>query len=181
MVDEEVKDVGEENEMSEEGTKELVPTEEEAMTAEERLEEVKAQAAEYLDGWQRARAEFANYKKRQEELSGQVREDVKAGIFMDMLPVLDDIELAFANVPEGLEGESWLDGFVMIRRKLETTLEKNGVRAIDNDGHFDPNLHEAITSEEAEGFSEGQIIEVVRRGYMLGERVLRPALVRVAK
>lgn len=148
----------------------------------QQLAEAQAQAAEYLDGWQRARAEFANYRRRQEaerELQAQL---ATAGLLTQLLPVLDDLERALNAAPDSAQGQSWLEGVQLIKRKLELVLESQGVRPIETAGHvFDPAYHEAVASEEAEGYEDGQIIAEVRRGYMLGERVLRPAMVRVAR
>lgn len=148
----------------------------------QQLAEAQAQAAEYLDGWQRARAEFANYRRRQEaerELQVQM---ANAGLLTQLLPVLDDLERALAAAPDTAQGQSWLEGVQLIKRKLEFVLESQGVQPIETAGRtFDPAYHEAVACEEAEGYEEGEIIAEVRRGYMLGERVLRPALVRVAR
>ena len=147
------------------------------------LEQAKTQSSDYLNGWQRARAEFANYKKRQEELTGRIREDQQVELLKNILPILDDFDLAFANVPEEkIKSEAaWLNGFSLIQRKLQKIIAGYGVETIDALGVFDPNLHEALTNETHPDLQEGQIIAVVRKGYRKGERILRPAQVRVAK
>ncbi|MFQ5612477.1 MAG: nucleotide exchange factor GrpE [Anaerolineae bacterium] len=147
------------------------------------LEAAQAEAAKNLDGWQRAAAELANYKRRQEEQASRRRADAKASILEQLLPVLDDFDLAFQNVPETLgdQEQNWVDGFQLIGRKLNKLLENQGVQVIDTDGQFDPTLHDAITHEESDDHEEGQIIAEVRKGYRMGDRVLRPAMVRVAK
>jgi molecular chaperone GrpE len=146
------------------------------------LEEAKAQAAEYLDGWQRAQAEFSNYKKRQEAERGQMQARVTADVLRKILPVVDDFERALATMPDDLSQSSWGEGISLIKAKLDTILDSEGVKPIETDGRmFDPVYHEAVTYEEAKDYEEGQIVGEVQRGYMLGERVLRPALVRVAK
>jgi molecular chaperone GrpE len=147
------------------------------------LEQAKTQSSDYLNGWQRARAEFANYKKRQEELTGRLREDQQVELLKNILPILDDFDLAFANVPEEKmkSEEAWLNGFSLIQRKLQKIIAGYGVEMIDALGAFDPNLHEALTNETHPDLQEGQIIAVVRKGYRKGERILRPAQVRVAK
>jgi molecular chaperone GrpE len=146
------------------------------------LSAAEAQAAEYLDGWQRARAEFANFRKRQEAERAQMMLLANAGLLGKLLPIADDFERAFRTLPECLDQLTWVDGLYMIRQKLEAVLQSEGVQPIDVEGvDFDPRLHEAITYEIADGFEEGKVIGDVQRGYMLGERVLRPALVRVAK
>lgn len=149
---------------------------------ESELEEARAQAAEYLDGWQRAQAEFANYKKRQETERVQMRTRVTADVLRKVLPVVDDFERAMATMPDDLSQLTWCEGVFLIKAKLDAILDSEGVKPIEADGQtFDPVYHEAVTYEEAEGYDEGQIVGEVQRGYMLDERVLRPALVRVAK
>jgi molecular chaperone GrpE len=146
------------------------------------LEEAKTQAAEYLDGWQRAQAEFSNYKKRQEAERAQVRAFANADLLRKLLPIVDDFERAATTLPSDLAHLTWCEGIFMIRRKLDGVLESEGVKPIETEGQsFDPRYHEAVTYEEVPGYEEGQIIGEVQRGYILDERVLRPALVRVAK
>lgn len=142
-----------------------------------------AEAAKNLEGWQRAVADLANYKRRQEEQASRQRQDITANIMKDILPALDDLDLAFQNLPDSLDEQEagWVEGFRLVQRKLLQTLEKNNIKAIDADGGFDPNLHEAVTYEENPDHDSNTIISELRRGYMIGERVLRPALVRVAQ
>ena len=146
------------------------------------LEEVRAQAAEYLEGWQRTQAEFANYRKRQEAERQQWVQMSNAALIAKILPILDDLERAEKTLPPGLERLTWIEGIFLIKRRLEMILEAEGVRPIETEGKtFDPLYHEAVTYEEVEGYEDGQIIGEVQRGYMLGDRVIRPALVRVAR
>ncbi|MBN1179642.1 MAG: nucleotide exchange factor GrpE [Anaerolineae bacterium] len=146
------------------------------------LEAAQAQAAEYLDGWRRSQAEFSNYRKRQEADWQRRVELSNAGLIASVLPVLDDLGRALRTLPVGLERLTWIEGVLIIFRKLEKILEMEGVKPIETEGlRFDPLVHEAITYEELAGYEDGQIIGEVQRGYMLGERVIRPALVRVAK
>ena len=146
------------------------------------LQEVRTKADEYLDGWQRSRAEFANYKKRVEREQAQVYQTTTGAIVKRYLEVLDDLERALRNRPQDGEGAAWANGIELVYRKLQTILENEGVKLIQAEGQFfDPNFHEAVTLEESDGYESGQVIEVLQQGYMLGERVLRPAMVRVAK
>jgi molecular chaperone GrpE len=148
----------------------------------EELEKAQAQVAEYLDGWQRTQAEFSNYKKRQEAERVQVMALANAALLRKLLPVVDDFERAVATLPVDLSRLTWCEGVFLIRHKLSASLESEGVKPIEVEGQaFDPRYHEAVTYEEVPGHADGQIIGEVQRGYMLGERVLRPALVRVAK
>ncbi len=98
------------------------------------------------------------------------------------LVILDDLELALKNKPRDGEGAAWAEGITLISRKLQSIIEAENVECIcENNVPFDPNLHEAISNEENADFESGHIIEVVRQGYKLGERILRPAMVRVAR
>jgi molecular chaperone GrpE len=146
------------------------------------LEEKEAKAAEYLDGWQRAQAEFANYKKRIEKEQENMVRFANGAFIAKLLPVMDGFERAFQTLPPNLMGMTWLEGMALIQRKLQMLLEQEGVTVIETEGRmFDPTLHQAVTHEESEGHEEGQIIGEVQKGYKMGDKVLRPSLVRVAK
>ncbi len=141
--------------------------------------EAQAQAAEYKDGWQRSVADFQNYKRRVEAERAETYQTAVANIIKRYLPVLDDMERALQARPEGL---AWADGIELIYRKLQSILESEGIKRINAEGQmFDPNFHEAIGEEHADGAKSGQVIAVVRNGYMLGDKVIRPAMVRVAR
>jgi molecular chaperone GrpE len=146
------------------------------------LSQSRAKADEYLDGWQRSRAEFANYKKRVDRDQLLVTQNAAGRIIKRYLEVLDDLERALKNRPQEGEGASWANGIELVYRKFKSILESEGITPIEAEGQFfDPNLHEAITSEDSEEHESGQIIEVLQQGYLLGDRVLRPAMVRVAR
>jgi molecular chaperone GrpE len=146
------------------------------------LEKTNAKADEYLEGWQRARAEFSNYKKRIEREQADLYQTITGTIAKQYLDVVDDLALALKSRPGSGEGAEWAHGIELVYRKLMTILENQGITPMKAQGAiFDPTLHEAISSEESEEFESGKIIEVVKQGYMMGERVLRPALVRVAR
>jgi molecular chaperone GrpE len=103
---------------------------------------------------------------------------MKGDIVKKILPVLDDLERSLAHRPEG---DSWANGMELIARKFQTILENEGVKRIEAAGQpFDPNFHEAISSEPNDEVESGHVIAVMQNGYMLGERVIRPAMVRVA-
>lgn len=145
------------------------------------LEEWKAKANEYLDGWQRARADYVNYKKRVERDQAQAYQNASASVIRRFLEVIDDLDLALKNRPQEGDGVGWAEGVELIYRKLSAMLEAEGVSIIEADGqYFDPNMHEAITHERHPELESGRIIAVVKKGYRLGDRVLRPAQVRVA-
>lgn len=145
-------------------------------------EKAQKEAAHNLDGWQRERAEFSNYKKRLDREQHQLRQTLTGSIIKKYLVVLDDIDRALKHRPESTEGAAWADGIELIERKLISILDSEGIERIDqNRVQFDPNIHEAISNEENPDFESGEVIEVVQHGYKLGDRILRPAMVRVAR
>ncbi len=148
------------------------------------LEEAKQKESEYLSGWQRERAEFFNYKKRMEREQAQGGQNTFANAIRRYLDIADDFERALKskNRPSDGEGAVWAQGIDLIHRKMLAAFEADGVKLIETNGKFfDPNLHEAISHEDSPDHESGQIIDVVQPGYMLGERVIRPARVRVAR
>lgn len=148
----------------------------------EELQQAQGKAKEFFDGWQRERADFANYKRRVERDQQLVTQNIKGDIIKRYLTVLDDLERAMKTRPTEGPAASWAEGIELVQRKLQSILEAEGVQRIPAETEeFNPNRHEAITHEDSPDHSSGQIIEVVQQGYMLGDRVLRPALVRVAR
>jgi molecular chaperone GrpE len=143
------------------------------------LAEVESKASEYKDGWMRSQAEFQNYKNRMQRDNEMMYVSMKGDIVKKVLPALDDLERALQNRPAD---DAWANGIELIVRKLQTVLESEGVKRIEADGaEFDPNFHEAISHEPNDDVPSGHVIAVTQNGYMLGERVIRPALVRVAQ
>jgi molecular chaperone GrpE len=143
------------------------------------LAEAESKMSEYKDGWARSQAEFQNYKKRIERDNELTYAYMKGDIIKKVLPALDDLERALQNRPTD---DAWAGGIELIARKLQNILESEGVKRIEAKGAaFDPNFHEAITHEPSEEVESEHVIDVVQNGYMLGERVIRPALVRVAQ
>jgi molecular chaperone GrpE len=143
------------------------------------LADAESKTLEYKDSWLRAQAEFQNYRKRIERDNELTYISLKGDIIKKIVPVLDDLERALQNrVP----GDAWANGIELVARKFQNILESEGVKKIEAVGmEFDPNFHEAISHEPADGVQSGHVIAVVQNGYMLGERVIRPALVRVAQ
>lgn len=162
------------------GSREPLPSAgEELHMLADRLADAEARAAENLDGWQRAVAEFQNYKKRVERDREADQAMMKGDLIKKFLPVLDDLERALGARPEG---NPWTDGIELIQRKLQAILDSEGIKRIAAEGAiFDPTVHEAISQEPVDGTESGRVIAVVQNGYTLGDRVIRPALVRVAK
>lgn len=146
------------------------------------LEAEQARAQEYLDAYQRGQAEFINYKRRVERDQVSNVQNATGNAIRRYLDVADDLERALKNHPQHGEGAKWAQGVDLIYRKLLQAFEADGVKMIAAQGQeFDPNLHEAISQEDHPEFESGQVIEVVQPGYKIGERVLRPARVRVAR
>ena len=144
-----------------------------------RLEEVEAQASEYKEGWQRTQADFVNYKNRVARDNELTYVMMKGDIVKKILPMLDDLERALANRSVD---DAWASGIELIARKFQAVMESEGLTRIEAEGQpFDPNFHEAISHEPNGDVESGHVIAVVQNGYMLGERVIRPALVRVAQ
>ncbi|GAB4492618.1 MAG: nucleotide exchange factor GrpE [Anaerolineales bacterium] len=148
-------------------------------TLKNQLAEAQAKAQEYLDALQRERADFVNYRRRVEQEKEQMGQWTTGETIKKLLPVLDDLELALANRPAN---EPWANGVELVYRKFQSILEKEGVVRMEAEGKaFDPNLHEAILQEPSETHESGAVAAVLRQGYLHGERVLRPALVKVAQ
>ena len=155
------------------------PVESELDSLKQRLADVEGTAAQNLDGWQRAVAEFQNYKKRIERDREAEQAGMKGDLIKKVLPVLDDLERALQNRPAE---DAWTNGIELIRRKLQSIIEAEGAVRIEAMGEaFDPRFHEAISYEPVDGVESGHVLEVVQNGYMIGERVIRPAVVRVAR
>jgi molecular chaperone GrpE len=148
---------------------------------EKQLADAQAKAAEYLDGWQRARADFANYKKRADKERDEAFQVAAAETLKKLLPVVDDFDRAVSTVPPEKVEDEVIKGFSLIHRKLLALLESNSIQVINPVGEeFNPQLHEALGQDESSDVASGHITTVLQKGYMYGDRVLRPALVRVA-
>jgi len=143
--------------------------------------ELQKQRDDYYDRLLRKTAEFDNYRKRTERERLQLSEAAAADLIEELLPLVDDMERAL-KVETGAEADPIRRGVELIHKQLLETLRKRGVKPIESLGaDFDPHFHQAVAHEPAEGHREGEVTEEFRRGYMLGERLLRPAMVKVAK
>jgi molecular chaperone GrpE len=143
------------------------------------LQQEKEEAQRFLANWQRAEADFANYKRRVEQERSEAMRIANAALIINILPILDDLERALASLNIQLVGLTWFDGIRLIYRKLLLVLENAGVSVIEAEGQpFDPRFHEAVMYGEGE---EGKVVAEVQRGYKLNDRVLRPAMVIVGK
>jgi len=137
---------------------------------------------EYYDLLLRKTAEFDNYRKRIERDRQASAEANAADLLRDLLPLVDDLERALKAEAGAEEAETYRRGVELIQKRLDDILRRRGVKPIESVGtDFDPNFHEAVVHEPAAGRRDGEVIEEFRRGYMLGERLLRPSMVKVAK
>lgn len=157
--------------------------EETTKSLEEQLQEARAQAAEYLDGWQRARAEFANYKKRTDAEREEWTRIANSALVYQLLPVLDDFKRAEDTLPDNLRRLTWVDGVLLILRKLQVILEAAGLTPIQAQGQsFDPTFHDAVLYEPVtDPALDNHVVEELQRGYLFGGKVLRPTMVKVGR
>ena len=139
------------------------------------LAETKAATTANLANWQRAQADFINYKRRSEQEKEEIGKFANAMLMLNLLPILDDLERAFASIPNHLAKLSWVDGIRLIERKLQANLEAQGLSLIKALGEpFDPKLHEAAMHGKGK---EGEVIKELQKGYKLQDRIIRPTIV----
>lgn len=156
-----------------------IPAAEDELQAE--VDKLRTEAAEYLEGWQRARAEFSNYRRRVDREREDHRREAAINVLADFLPVLDDLERALGNIPDDVSDHTWAKGITLIGEKFTTVLANHGLEAIDPAGEaFDPTRHEAVGMDNSDDVESGHVTIVLQKGYAYGDKVLRPALVRVA-
>ncbi len=180
-VEGEVLSADEAETMAAEGAAAAEAAEDDIADLRRRLEEAEAQVAEHKDQWLRSVAEFKNYKRRTETERAEMIKKAGSGVLLKLLPIVDDFERAAGSVPEEIASHSWWSGTQLIGQKLRTLLESEGVTPIESVGEeFDPNVHEAVMYEEAEG-QDNKVTAELQKGYRLHERVLRPAMVKVGK
>jgi molecular chaperone GrpE len=149
-------------------------------SADEALEALVRERDELRDRLLRKSAEFDNFRKRVERERREFAEWAAADVVTEVLAVVDDFDRALAA--DAPDAQGFRSGVELIHRQLLEALKKRGVTAVESVGQpFDPHLHQAVAYEESAGVDEGTVIGELRRGYRLGERLLRPALVRVAK
>lgn len=147
---------------------------------EAQLAQERERSGGYLEELQRERASFINFRRRTEQERESWNRDANAALIFNILPVLDDFERARDAVPEDQKDSPWVDGMLLIGRRLYSTLELAGLRQIEAAGKpFDPSLHEAVSVQPVEDQEAGIVLEELRKGYMLGDRVLRPSMVQV--
>lgn len=145
------------------------------------LEEARKEAEENLAGWQRAKADFLNYKKDQENRLNDFRKFANEDMIVALLPTIDSFELATRHMPEELKDSDWAKGILCIKGMFENFLRDAGVSEIEAVGEkFDPNLFEAIAEIESDA-PEDTVVEEIQKGYKMGDKVIRPAKVKIAK
>jgi molecular chaperone GrpE len=139
------------------------------------LAEEKKKSEEYLASWQRAQADFINYKRRSEQERQEFNTYANANLILGLLPVIDDLERALDAVPPKYKKHDWVEGVRLVAHKFKTILEGQGVKPIKAMGEaFDPNYHEALRQDKGE---EGIVVEEFQKGYMMHDKLLRPARV----
>ncbi len=145
------------------------------------LKECKKQKQEYLDGWQRAQADFINIKKENSEKFANLKKEAVSEVLQGFLPVLDSFDMALFSESWNELDKQWQDGISGIRNSFLETLKSYGVEIYGQEGdEFNPEIHEATEQRKSENFESGKIIAVLQKGYKIGDRVIRPARVVVA-
>ncbi len=167
----------------EEGQPMVALTFDEYDSLEKEIESLQEEVEEQKEGWLRARADLENYRKRVQRDAARSYQDAMTRVLKIFLDAADDLERALKNKPEAEAAEKWVDGIEIIYNKLLKQMKNQGVERMDvNPGdEFDPNIHEAITQEDHSEYKDGQIIDVVQPGYRISDRIIRPAMVRVAR
>lgn len=141
----------------------------------------KAEAEKNLDGWQRERAEFQNYKRRVEREQKDQQRKAELDAVKMIFPIIDDFERAVANIPADLQNHGWVSGTALILGKFKRLFEAYDISPINPANEpFDPYLHQAISREDNDSVESGHVIDTLQKGYKSGDIILRPALVRVA-
>lgn len=149
--------------------------------SETELNKLRAQAEEHQQRFLRAQADFDNFRRRTLKEKEDLAKYASMKLVTELVPVLDNFERALATAPQGAESESFSKGVEMIFRQFESVLQAEGVTAMNSVGQpFNPDFHQAIMQVESEEHEEGIVVEEVQKGYMLKDKVLRPAMVKVS-
>jgi molecular chaperone GrpE len=148
----------------------------------EAVRRLESQLEEVREKHLRLAAEFDNYRKRIDRERQTLADATAAEVMQELLPLVDDLERALKAEPGAEGADAYRRGVELIHKRLEEILRRHGVRPIEALGaDFDPNYHQAVAHEPADDRRDGEVIEEFRRGYMLGDRLLRPSMVKVAK
>jgi molecular chaperone GrpE len=146
------------------------------------LEAAQQEAAESKQSWQRTAADFANYKRRTEQDREATLGLANEALLSKLLTIVDDFDRAIANMPAELQQLGWVEGIAAIDRKLDLLLASEGLSPIEAVGKpFDPHQHDAVVQEERSDVADGTVVAELQRGYRIRDRVLRPAMVAVAR
>jgi len=144
------------------------------------LSDEQKKSAEYMESWQRSRADFANLKRRTDNEKSSLSAEAREKLLVRLLPVVDDFERAMLTLPESLKGEAWVNGVSLIEKKLKTFLDQEGVSEVPSlNANFDPRYHEAVQQDDSSNGDTEYVAEVYQKGYKLGDRVIRAAAVKV--
>lgn len=146
-----------------------------------KLDELEKQVQVNLEGWQRSRAEFTNYRRRTQQELAESKDRGALDAVAKMLPIIDDFERALNNIPQELQDHPWMNGTALILKNMHKLLDDYKIEELDPVGEdFNPNFHEAIGTDDSSDYDSGIVTTTLQKGYKSGERILRPALVRVA-
>ena len=151
------------------------------------MEDYKKKSEQYLAGWQRARADFLNYKKEEIKRVEQILQYANLNLILKILPILDNFDLAEKKLPENLKNDENIKGLLQIKAQFKNLLKSNGVEEIKTIGtEFDPNFMEAVEATEspplkASTDKSGIVLDEIQKGYTINGKILRPAKVKVAK
>ena len=141
--------------------------------AKQGVAELKKQCQEYLDGWQRERANFQNYKQSNEKYAEEVRSRTKESVIFQLLSIIDNMHLIVQHTPADVAGTEWYKGVEYVYKQVQQVFDNLGVKEVDCSGAFNPSVHEAVDGQ-------GEVIDVVvQKGYMVDNNIIRPAKVKV--
>jgi molecular chaperone GrpE len=167
--------------MPDEPITDATPEASDALVSTDQVSDLQRERDDYYDRWLRKTAEFENYRKRVERERREQADQLVVDLLLELLLIVDDFDRAL-TVEAGDDAAAYQKGVELIHAKLDDVLRKRGVRPIEALGkEFDPNVHQAVLHESSPGHAEGEVIGELRRGYMRGDRLLRPAMVKVAK
>jgi len=162
--------------------KEEIKIEQNIEELKKKLEECEKLKDEYLAGWQRERADFLNYKREELERIGEILKYTNVGLILNILPILDNFEIAEKKIPEDLKNDENVKGILQLKNQILDFLKNQGVEEIKSLGEkFDPNFMEVVETTEAKDKESGIVVEEIQKGYKINGKVLRPAKVRVTK
>lgn len=146
------------------------------------LEECQKQRDEYLAGWQRAKADFINYKKDETERVSKILQYATEELALRFLPIVDNFEITEKALPEDLKKDKHIEGLLLIKNQIKDFLKNQGVEEFNAVGEkFDPNFHEVVEEVEDKEKESGTVLEEIQKGYKINGKLLRPAKVKISK